>query len=276
MNESLDSFTSLKCTASTKQIIGYVMKKMELYKSITNRELRLAVTTIGLQDGTPKIWVLNSSVQYNADGDLINPDESRYIWLGDFLHTGKNPYVALNKYASCALPKKRKRAIRKLLKSLKECYIQNFPCCLLLLGAGILCLHYDTVMRLAQQVPAAIAFGDVSLGKSCATTIPLALLGVHNTIVLKQISNTKAALRTSSTSLGIVIDDPTDPVEISEKIMQHFGKGNVEVLYSKYKPKRTFISSMNEGCLRRLSKEQRYNLMYLCVNMSFIHACTWL
>ena len=63
------------------------MKKyQEFYETTSSADDRtkIAVRATGLQTGEHRIWVLNSRVQYDSDGDLLDVDSSPYIWLGRF------------------------------------------------------------------------------------------------------------------------------------------------------------------------------------------------
>lgn len=102
--------------------------------------------------------------------------------------------------------------------------------------------------RVAQQVPAAIAFREVRHGKTRAAKAVLSPLGMQHANVVKVTFDTKAVEQASSTSLSIVNDNPTDTPEIAAKI----DKGKQESAHSFYTPKGISISSMNEACLRKL------------------------
>ena len=56
---------------------------------------------------------------------------------------------------------------------------RNFPAALLMVGAEHLSVHYEAIYAQGGKVPAAIAHGNVSLGKSMSTEAALSLLGVH-------------------------------------------------------------------------------------------------
>lgn len=244
---------TLKCTASTGQINGYLMKKYELFYDSDNPPTRkIAVKGTGLQE-THKIWVLNADVQYDDDGDLLDVDSSPYIWLGRFAETLQMPSLQ----ASSALPRKKIKAGQKLIQSLEDCYLHNFPACLLLLGAEVLCLHYETLMETVGQVPVTVVFGHVGQGKSKATRAALSLLGVERCNYFQELTDHRALKLTSTTTLGVVIDDPTDHRMIAEKIMQHFERGMHGSAHATFTPRTTFMTSMNGKCLKQLAREPR-------------------
>ncbi len=215
-----------------------------------------AVTAVGLQAGERKIWVLNGKVHLDEDGHPINPQQSPYVWLADFV-----PSATLNSHSfpdnttcSTVQPHKRsRRGVRKLIDALQEVYGTNFHAALLLLGAGVLALHYESIYDQGGKVPAAIACGDVSLGKSSATEAALSLLGVHETNKVKSATDIQVLKSATKTTLGFIIDDPTKAAEIAEKLLYNFEKGARVTRNSKDAPRTTFLTSMNSRCLQKLA-----------------------
>ena len=113
-----------------------------------------AVAVTGLQSYSSlvKVWVLNDSTHIDENGQYISPSSSPYIWLGKYLHPSeKTPCNISMRYASKAVPKRRTRAINKLVECLRISSGDNFPVCLLL-GAELLCLHYEALIEVARQV----------------------------------------------------------------------------------------------------------------------------
>ena len=265
---SLNNYT-LKCTATSVQINGYLMKKyQEFYETSSSVDDRTkkAVIATGLQTGEHRIWVLNARVQYDSDGDLLDVDSSPYIWLGRFSGNRETAGVQIpSEQASLARPKSKKKTGRALIRALQTCYTHNFPASLLVLGAEVLCLHYELLIQLTNQVPITVVFGDVGQGKSRATRAALSLLGVHQSNYFHELTNSRSLKITSSTTLGVVIDDPSDAHSVAEKIVQHFEKSSHGSAHITYTPRTTFITSMNYRCLNQLSREQRYNTLVYAV-----------
>ena len=167
--------------------------------------------------------------------------------------------------ASLARPRSRKKTGRALIRALHSCYTHNFPASLLVLGAEVLCLHYELLIQLTNQVPVTIVFGDVGQGKSRATRAALSLLGVHHSNYFHELTDSRILKITSNTTLGVVIDDPTDAHSVAEKIVQHFEKSSHGSARMTFTPRTTFITSMNYRCLKQLAREQRYIFVLLCV-----------
>lgn len=239
------------------------MQKLESTLRENQLPQKRAVECIGLQSitDTRKIWVVNSQVHIDEQGkSTIDPDCSPYVWLGQFIED--------DLASSAKLRKKRRQPLQKLIESLKPCYQANSPAVLLTFGAQILCLHYEGIHKDAKAcVPAAVVFGDVSTGKSKATRASLALLGMESANFLHSVSDTKAMKVTAKSTIGIVIDNPTDHSQIAEKILHHFEHGKSTTCSVTYTPRCTFITTVNRECLERLaSLPPRQVMLYIKIN----------
>ena len=94
----------------------------------------------------------------------------------------------------------------------------------------------------------------MGFGKTQATKAAVSLLGVQEANFVKNITDAKSFQRTSTTTLGIMIDDPTHLDEIAEKIISHFERGTHETVAAQYTPRTTFITSINMECLQMLGR----------------------
>ena len=96
--------------------------------------------------------------------------------------------------------------------------------------------------------------------------------------ILFTISDARAFAYTSQTTLGIAIDDPSDLKEISKKLLYHFNKANATTMHYDYKPRTTFISSMNVETLDKLAMVVCTFISY-CIIIVVLHnnyyCCTW-
>lgn len=205
-----------------------------------------------------KIWVLNGQVHIDEDGLLLPSHSSPFIWLGDY--SSDIPGIPSPSLACSISPDTtnagKSKALRKLIKALKRVQQQNFPAALLMLGSQVLCTHYDGIMKcpLGGKVPAAIAYGDVGLGKSLCAEAAQSMLGLPNQYRPSKITDAQATKFSTQTTLGFVIDDPTDANEIAEKYLVYFEKGARSSSSSTMEPKCTFITTMNLNCLESLAR----------------------
>ena len=228
-----------------------MMTKLE--QNITEGRVteKIAANCTGLQKCTQNsIWVLNENVQVNLHGAFITPDSSPYVWVPSFID---EELVSLAQVTN-----KKKKYIRDLVSSAEECYLDNTPSVLLTFGAEMLCLHYEALNLKAQiQVPATLLVGDINLGKSRASAASSSLLGVHKSNFITSITDTKSRKMAMKTTLGYVIDDPSDADEIAEKILYHFDMGKSSNDRGTYSPRCTFITSLDEVLYKLTSMPPR-------------------
>ncbi len=55
-----------------------------------------------------------------------------------------------------------------------------------MLGAQVMCTHYEAIFDIAGQVPVILAYGNVNLGKSKAAEAAQAMLGLSSEFTLKK------------------------------------------------------------------------------------------
>ena len=67
-----------------------------------------------------------------------------------------------------------------LLEILEDCLDHNYLSCLLMMGAGVACFHYQEIMKLFRFCPQVMATGPVSTGKSMSIQAALCLFGADN------------------------------------------------------------------------------------------------
>ena len=234
-----------------------------------------AVSAIGLQippswipTPPPKVWVLNKEIQLDEDGKAIDIASSPYVWVSDVCTkrtelfkpdsaTGEISFVDPQKSSTAKAPLD-ESALVNLLLALDESYEENFPGVLMMLGGYVLVIHYETAIDEFEKVPATILFGDVQCGKSEATRAALSTTGMVNANFFSHISDSRVYAYSAQTTLGVVIDDPKDVQEVEKKITYHFQRANAATMSYSYKPRTTFITSLNEyPTLSNLAKRSR-------------------
>lgn len=226
------------------------MKKVEQFYSSTEesstRSHKKAVEVVGLQPDSNNIWVLSKDVHIK-DGQVLSADESPYCWVfGNglpLLEMQCNVKVSPNRIVDRTL------ALCNLINALKEVHLQNFPAALLLIGAQIMSMHYTEIYEIAGQVPATLAYGRVSLGKTKAAEAAQSILGLQNFFKVSKITDKQAARLSSLSTLGFLIDDPSSPREFDEKVLSHFERGTIMSCASSYQPRCTFTVTLNMKCL---------------------------
>ena len=113
------------------------------------------------------VWVLNDTMHLNADGDPLTSESSPYVWLGFFYkpsssrgNTSSGSLRDNSLAAHVTLPL-RDSALVHSISALEHCYENNFAATLLVLGAAVICNHYEVLFSRFQQVPATIVYGEV-------------------------------------------------------------------------------------------------------------------
>lgn len=223
---------------------------------------KVAAKYLGLQSliDEQRVWVLSKSLQFNSNGEQLLLNSSHYVWLGDFAARCKG--LSSNAIVDSALAAKvivntdlsGKRALKNLVEQLKVTYEENYPAAVLTMGAQIMSVHYEILVNDGgYNVPATLLHGEVSHGKSLATKAALSMLGIQENYFLSGISDTKTVQLTSTTTLGLVIDDPSDVKAISEKIMYFYDSGKQSKCAATFSPRCTFLSSVNNELLSKLT-----------------------
>ena len=191
---------------------------------------------------------MNEYVHILENGSMLDLMKSPYVWIKQLVN---------DRLASKMSPntKKPKKSLKNLLTTIENVYSANTPAALLTLGAQVLCLHYEALNQIGNlNVPVTVLFGPVNVGKSKVTKAALSLLGVDHCNFITYASNSKTRKITMETTLGITYDDPKEPNEIAEKILHHFDFGKSCNTASTTQARCTFITSLNEDCLMKLSK----------------------
>ena len=238
------------------------MRKLEEFYALKSESefpeslVKQVATVVGLQPHhTLKLWVFNGQVHMQSDGTLINPSDSEFIWLADYLPdaTLAKHNLPTSKDASCVTQEMSRDGLVSLITALKDVYQENLPAALLMLGAESLAMHYSVLQDNGVQVPAALAIGNVSLGKTKSAEAALSLVGMDGVSKVKSITDSQVLKYSAMTTLGMIIDDPSKPGEIAEKLLYYYDRGTRATTTSTDAPRTTFITSMNTACLTALS-----------------------
>ena len=225
---------------------------------------KYAATVTGrnsLRDVQGAVWVLNNTVHLTADGEPLTPDSSPYVWLGSFYkpsssHCNTSSGILRdNSLAAHVTLPLRDSALVDLISALERCYESNFAATLLVLGAAVICNHYEVLFSRFQQVPATIVYGEVCCGKTRATRAALSVTGTQSTNFFSSITDARSYRFAGMTTLGMVIDDPREDRELAKKISFHFDQSTVSTCARDYQPRTTFICSMNMPCLQRIAAD---------------------
>lgn len=221
------------------------MRKVEEFYECSTAETdyKIAVEVVGRQSND--MWIMSKETHLSADGIAIAIKDSPYCWV---TAPGLPPLdhqcnVKPGTTIEAIL------AIKELVAASKHVYRQNFPAALLMMGAQMMCMHYEHIHELAGQVPVSLAFGPVSLGKSLAATAAQSIIGLSGKYRMAKISDRQALRIASKSTLGFLLDDPSSPSEFAEKVLLHFEKGIQTSCSATYQPRCTFMATLNLNCI---------------------------
>lgn len=179
------------------------MRKVEHFYESTvencTQSYKKAVEVLGLQPGSRRVWVLNQDVHWE-NGVYLDHSESPFCWVS----APGLPLRDMECHVKVATTVEAALALNNLVLALKEVHVQNYPAALLLLGAQMLSVHYDSIYAIAKQVPVTLAFGNVSLGKTRAAEAAHSILGLSKLFRISKITDKQAnRLSCLSTQGGI-------------------------------------------------------------------------
>lgn len=186
----------LFCNATTSQIQEHLSVKYRQFLLQQNGDeklVKIAAKNVGLQEideedyaveelhlrRDAKLWVLNSSVHVTSSGRLVSPEDSPFVWLGNYKNSSN--VCTSYKYASAAEPvQPDKDALTAVVQALHVSYLNNFPPASLALGAQLLNLHFQQLLPVMKGVPIAVLYGAAACGKSTAMHTALSFLGTQS------------------------------------------------------------------------------------------------
>ena len=237
----------LQCSFTDKEVAEYIQ-----YKKRESPQLpkKYAVKKVGKQpDGT---WVFSSIAHLSSAGKQIKIEDSCYIWIG---HVFAGHDVASDgDQCSIELPLTTD-PLCSLLTTLRDNFEHNFIPCVMTMAAGILNLHYQTMLKKWKNCPIPLVFGASGTGKTTALLCALALYGAQETHFYSKITKEKVLQICANTGIPVGVDDPQSRNEIS-RLMIDFYQGfmNSTVSRGAKKPSTTCMISANFTTL----EQQRY------------------
>lgn len=161
----------LTCSFNDFQLAEFIQQKV---RRAGRLPVNKAVEAGGQQeDGT---WVLGPKVYIDSKGELIEANQSKYIWVGDMY---EGPHIAPHHTACPVKLPLTTSPLHSLLEHLKSMMKHNFYPSVMVLGSCAMAMHYQTILQKFLFCPVPIAFGQSGTGKTTALRCGLALCGVH-------------------------------------------------------------------------------------------------
>ena len=240
----------LQCSFSDKEVSEYIQHKKREAAMLPRK---YAVKRVGKQpDGT---WVLSPNVYLSSKGDLIAMEESQYVWIGDvFAGDGVASVVD-----QCAIELPLTvDPLCALLPELRKHFKHNFFPCVMTMAAGVLSLHYQSMIRKWKNCPIPLMFGESGTGKTTALFCALSLFGAQETHFHTKITKEMVLQICSNTGTPIAVDDPQSKSEISRLMIDLYqGFMSSTISRGSKKPATTCMISANFTTL----DQQRYIIM---------------
>lgn len=156
--------------------------------------IRKAVSVVGLQHSfdTP-VWVLGEELQINDNGEIINEEERKFIWISQMINEILSSVSLEEVVPVIHLPLQTSILHRyvhvihvnynyvlefRLVEILQDVMQHNFYSALVMISSVVLALHYFTLVK-SSCCPILVAEGLSQTGKSTSIVVALALLGIY-------------------------------------------------------------------------------------------------
>jgi hypothetical protein len=204
----------LTCSFNDYQLAEFIQQKL---RNTGKLPIKKAVKSVGQQEDG--IWVLGPDLYIDMGGQLVDPNQSDYIWVG---HLYNGPQIAPNSAACIVELPLTTDPLTGLLEHLKTTMKQNFFPTLMVMGACAMAMHYHTILKKFLFCPVPIAFGNSGTGKTTALRCGLAMCGVYPTRFYSKASLEKYNDLCSDSHLPLGIDDPRSRAAISDLTMALF------------------------------------------------------
>ena len=145
------SHGGLTCSFNDYQLAEYTQNRR---RAAGRLPVKHSVERVGPQsDGS---WVLGPSLFFNREGELLQPEESMYAWLGN-IYDG--PGIAHHSTACKIQMPLSIDPLRSLYMWARENMCHNFMPCMLLAGTCCMALHYKKILSKFLFCPVPIAYG---------------------------------------------------------------------------------------------------------------------
>ena len=204
----------LSCSFNDNQMAEYVQQKIRAAGRI---EKKYAVAKIGFQKKTSRdagCWVLGPSLYFDHDGKPLNPEASKYIWIG---HLVSGRGIAPQSTA-CPIPKPLSlRPLHKLFKWLERNMKHNFIPTVLVIGGCAMAMHYLKLAKKCMFCPVPLAFGyKCGTGKTTALRCGLSVVGAYPNRYFSRGTYQKYLDLCTESFLPLGVDDPKTNTAISD------------------------------------------------------------
>ena len=204
----------LTCSFQDQQLSEYIQIK---YRSAGPLPVKKAVQHVGKQDQS--LWVMGPNVHIDSLGNLIDKNNSPYVWIG---HLYSGPGVAPQATACNINLPLSVEPLSLMLEGLKQIMQHNYYPSLMVLGACTMAFHYLTIQAKFGNCPIPIIFGLPRTGKTTALRCGLSMMGIAESQFWSGRSKEKYLQLCCDSYLPLGIDDPRSKASISDLCMALF------------------------------------------------------
>ena len=174
-------------------------------------------------------YVLNCDVHLDREGNVINRDAQKYMWLGDAANV---PGFIANPQDTCSarvsLPLAETFApLFDLLTSMKACLHNNFLASFFSLSAGLMCHNYEAVLRCWSLFPVPVLVGDVNCGKSTALLCAIAPYGQDGSSIFSGQTFARLTKYASKININPFGIEDLDDIKDMKQLLKTFYQSNV-------------------------------------------------
>ena len=234
VNRSMKAGGFLTCSFRDNEFGDFLLHKKRLC-SASHLKLKKAVSYCGLQLNESRqivpesVWVLGPNVIIDKRGQLIDREESEYVWLSarDCRTVGLPGPIAL----SVSLPLG-SAGLVKLIDALSTMMQHNFHPAILTLGAAVMVLHYTQLLRKRGHCHVTVLFGNSQTGKTSALLIALSLFGCHHQTFFERGSKEAYLHKCCISSLPVGCDDPQSQATTGQLIVELFNGAKCTLMKS--------------------------------------------
>ncbi|XP_065913247.1 uncharacterized protein [Dysidea avara] len=220
----------LACALSERELTEFHTYLEKSFPFSDQNRVKEGLTCVGKQpasDGNT-IWVLSPEVHIDSSGVQVPLCESKYAWqpIGGpniELAPGRAANLSLTLKSDITMPLESSVALNQLLESMKGVFKHNFVAGVFSIAAGIMAMHYDTVLELNGSCLIPFLFGETETGKSTAIQCALSIFGQKEVSHLMKTKGTSDSLcleRIQKSSLPFALDDPKRMEDIGDMLIQ--------------------------------------------------------
>ena len=178
----------------------------------TTSVTKFAARIIGRNEensGNP-VWIFSESIQISAEGCLITPTESSFLWLRRMTN-GSNILVQESLQCNIATPLDSGRALHSLYVAIRKFMPENVLPAAATIASVMMGASYTAILKSFGCCGVPVLRGPVGACKSEASKCALSVFGAHTTHTFNSQTTASYLFKAASkTTIPIVVDDVSE------------------------------------------------------------------